>query len=692
MIDLDNLYEFMHEGHENDQSFNERPSYHCLQSIEERYEKGELLGEGALKKVYRTYDHRGQRWIAYAELKRQYVGGEYEELFIQEAWLTSVLDHPNIIKIHDVGIDGQGVAYFTMDLRRNRTMADISLQEYSLEQRIGYFQKVLDAIEYAHHEQVLHLDLKPENIQCEDYGQVMVCDWGLGKSLRTETATGQADIRMLHIALNQTSLGEIKGSPGYMAPEQTIPSGEADIMKDVRSDIFSLGAVLYYLLTGKQAFRGEDVEEILEATRKGEFTTTGRLRGREESLLAVSKKAMSPDPEKRYQTVAQLRQEIQDCHVGKIPQAERASVLKRSYSFILRNQGRVTMTLFALCIGFILLSLFQGYQASLEAESRKAERYASEAESLALERDELQWGLDASTETMSESSKKIGYTGYVTINSILNQDTIRAKHSKENKHIESFVNLSQHLLSSTLDLQAGEVREKDFRHWVYINFYRLDFRNLLKHENISEEGQVLAMYDFARRYPDFGRYTEHPPTMNELSRFFYEASFDGRVNRRKLELAFRYNWAIRPTALRQEFSPIALSVLRKHNFADRSFRCEYQEQEGRVKISTEAESPILSSLIASHYKSPLAYLNVKHLEMHTPQAAFDLALLDNSEIESLNLTRVKRVYASAPFTAPKLKQVILPVSAYEQFDQIMQVKSPTVIPYSFKIIPASEEE
>ena len=127
-MDLDDLYDFM--DTESDRKM--WPSYEQLQESGERYEHDSLIGEGALKQIYRSYDRKAQRWVAYAVLKEEFLGERYEESFIQEAWLTSMLDHPNIIKVHDVGITAEGTPFFTMDLRRNHTMAELPAESTPL--------------------------------------------------------------------------------------------------------------------------------------------------------------------------------------------------------------------------------------------------------------------------------------------------------------------------------------------------------------------------------------------------------------------------------------------------------------------------------------------------------------------------------------------------------------------------------
>ena len=180
---------------------------------------------------------------------------------MQEAWLVSSLKHPNIIKVHDAGVDADGRPFFTMDLKGNTTLKDLVRSSLGRRDMLVIFQKICDAVAYAHSEKIIHRDLKPENIQCDAFGEVLVCDWGLGKSIDPSDTnlpgvTGQWDADK-----NQTSHGDMKGSLGYMSPEQILH--DEDI--DERSDIFALGCLLHFILTGSAPFSG-DKEQILAAT------------------------------------------------------------------------------------------------------------------------------------------------------------------------------------------------------------------------------------------------------------------------------------------------------------------------------------------------------------------------------------------------------------------------------------------
>lgn len=158
------------------------PSYLEMVQPGPRYTDEEPLGREATKDVVRAFDTVTKRWVALARVHSDGTMEAYER-FIHEAWLTSPLTHPNIISIHDLGVGDDGRPFFTMDLKGDNTLAALlkSAKRPDLPDLLRILGKICDAVAYAHSHQVLHLDLKPENIQADAFGDVLVCDWGLGR-------------------------------------------------------------------------------------------------------------------------------------------------------------------------------------------------------------------------------------------------------------------------------------------------------------------------------------------------------------------------------------------------------------------------------------------------------------------------------------------------------------------------------
>lgn len=337
------------------------PSLHAISEISQRYESPELIAKGGMKQVFQVYDAKCKRNVAMATLHDD-APSELCDPLIHEAWLTALLDHPNIITIHDVGINLTNRPYYTMDLKSGDSLGELIdklrdgvaavRDEYPLTSLLQMFVKICDAIAYAHSKQVLHLDLKPANIQVGQYGEVMVCDWGLGRMQRSDD--GIALERLLlnsDLLSSDTLFGEVRGTPGYMAPEQI----EKNKQTDARTDIYQLGCILYSMLTLQRPLEG-DPQTAIERALTGEITPPRqRAPGRHipVSLEAVAQKAMAINPSDRYATVESLSQEVRRYLTGFATQAESAGVLTQLALLYKRNR-RLCLSLFA--AGLMLLS------------------------------------------------------------------------------------------------------------------------------------------------------------------------------------------------------------------------------------------------------------------------------------------------------------------------------------------------
>ena len=254
--------------------------------------------------------------------------------------------------------------------------------EYDLRTLLEAFLKVCDAISYAHSKKVLHLDLKPDNIQIGSFGEVIVCDWGLGKVI------GDKDIEFDKLLFNPDLLnnvtisGSISGTPGYMAPEQILQ----EMDKNEQTDIYSLGAMLYTILTAECAFSGE-VEEVLQNTVKGQFEPPVNVDTNwevPESLNAVVMKAMALKQEDRYESVELLKAEVQNFLLGKTTLAENAGLIKEARLFYRRNylvSNIVCLALGAiLVLGTVFLLKLQQKNLNLAEEKNRAEENFKKAE------------------------------------------------------------------------------------------------------------------------------------------------------------------------------------------------------------------------------------------------------------------------------------------------------------------------
>jgi len=316
-----------------------------LATIVERYEHKELIGAGGMKKVWRTYDRLTRATIAYAQ-PRDGLAPIFYDTLLEEAWRTAALSHPNIIKIHDTGID-EGAPYFTMDLKTGDTMKEWKKsRDPSQDLCLEVFLKVCEAMIHAHSRNVLHLDLKPDNIQIEGYNEAIVCDWGAG--------------------------GDLSGAtPGYMPPELRTQN----FCADERCDIYGLGAILYFLLTGQSSGEGRSAHEIIADSQTGVRSPRTRFPGLNIpcALDQIVVRAMAVEPELRYQSVDALAADIRRFLKLRPTSNQQNKPHSCAWLFYLRNQ--FSCNLAVLCSSAIILG---GGWSLQKIEEYNKERQAQE--------------------------------------------------------------------------------------------------------------------------------------------------------------------------------------------------------------------------------------------------------------------------------------------------------------------------
>ena len=344
-----------------------------LKNSEARYSDFTWIGEGGMKQIYKVHDKNTGRSLAMALLKENSKPEEVER-FLCEARLTSLLEHPNIISIYDTGINEKKQPFFTMELLQGRNLSSIlkdlshgdpkTLEEFNRTSLLHIFTTICDAISYAHSKGVLHLDIKPENIQIGNYGEVTVCDWGLGKLLYQDPdAEITLDTPDPNIINDMTLAGYIKGTPGFMAPEQCV--GNHD--KKERTDIYSLGALLYTMLTQNKCVPGDCHEDLIKNTLDAKIIPMGSSISNR--LQAPVMKAISKDPEDRYATAQDFKNEINNYLHGFATLAEEASFFTQIQLLIQRNK---VISKILLASFILILSLSTLYVSNLSKSRNDA--------------------------------------------------------------------------------------------------------------------------------------------------------------------------------------------------------------------------------------------------------------------------------------------------------------------------------
>jgi len=354
-----------------------------LKSLDTRYTEKQKIASGGMKCISKVFDVSTSRYLAMAELLPE-IDEDFNEVFLREARLTALLEHPNIISIHDIGLHSNGKPYFTMDLKNGDTLEDILrelhagnekyLNQYPLHSLLSIFVKICDAMAYSHSREVIHLDLKPANIQIGNYGEVLVCDWGLGKIIGNYDTEDLEELLLDRDLLNNMTFnGQIKGTPGYMAPEQIEENGE----KDMTTDIYSLGCILYSLVTFRRPLN-DDIEDILKKTLNGEISPPEKINSNVPgSLSAVIMRALSVKKEQRYQSVNALKNDVIKFQSGYSTHAEEAGILKELSLFINRNR---LACLISFCALIVIVTMSYYFIKNLSTKTRMAQNAQKIAE------------------------------------------------------------------------------------------------------------------------------------------------------------------------------------------------------------------------------------------------------------------------------------------------------------------------
>jgi hypothetical protein len=287
-----------------------------LQRFEDRGE----IARGGMSTVRRVFDQVVLREVAMKVLEPT---RDLDELarFVEEAQITGQLDHPNIVPVHDIEMDEQGLpTRFTMKLVRGETLESLlqacgeaPMPSEKLEELLQVFLRVCDAVAFAHSRGVIHRDLKPSNIMVGSHGQVYVMDWGVAVLRECPRASETPKLPRVQRAGDTLPevYGSLAGTPLYMAPEQA--SGEIEAI-DERTDVYGLGGILYEMLTQCPPHDAPSVEESLQLARHGEIVPPGERRkdiSLPPLLCRIAIKALAKDQCDRYPSVDALKHDVE---------------------------------------------------------------------------------------------------------------------------------------------------------------------------------------------------------------------------------------------------------------------------------------------------------------------------------------------------------------------------------------------
>lgn len=303
-----------------------------------RYRLERAIGSGGMGSVFLAEDLVLHRRVALKVLRAEDAGGDLAERMLREAHILAALEHPGIVPVHDAGTLPDGRVFYTMKYVEGKRLDRLAAERMSASDSLRLFQRICEAVAFAHVRGVIHRDLKPQNIMVGPFGEVLVMDWGIAKILRAKnTISLEAESSKLSTSPERnpiaqdfadTAHGTVMGTLGYMAPEQE--RGEVGSV-DERSDIYALGAILLFLL--KQS----------------------RDNHLPRPLVSICTKAMAAEPSLRYATAQELMADVGAFMDGRPVSAHPETLLERAGRVVMKHQVWVMLLLTYLVVRMILL-------------------------------------------------------------------------------------------------------------------------------------------------------------------------------------------------------------------------------------------------------------------------------------------------------------------------------------------------
>jgi serine/threonine protein kinase len=332
---------------------------------EQRFLIGKTLGEGGMAVIHEATDVQLNRTVAVKRLRSALAHREDARLrFFAEAEILAGLDHPGTTSVFEAGRLPDGDCFYAMKKVSGRTLGELLAERSDAEIRdravrarfLEIFFRVCQTVASAHLQGVIHRDLKPENIMVDDLGVVFVMDWGLAKELPEDADGEQSDSF-------RTQLGAVMGTPAYMSPEQA--AGQS-ATSDRQADVFSLGVILYEILTGSNPFRGDSAVESMKGVMYHDPNAPRTLnRGISRALSAITMKALAKDPFSRYHSAVELAEDIRRYREF-LPVAAIAPTRIERFVNWSRRRPRLAAIAATLAVVFVLAVLTAAYQTSIE--------------------------------------------------------------------------------------------------------------------------------------------------------------------------------------------------------------------------------------------------------------------------------------------------------------------------------------
>jgi serine/threonine protein kinase/WD40 repeat protein len=391
----------------------------------ERYADGAEIARGGMGSIRRVWDTDLRRHLVMKVMLSDRDRGQTQASkppdsrlltrFLEEAQITAQLDHPGILPVHDIGVDPEGRLYFTMPLVIGQELGKaIELMrqgqaDWTRARLLTHLLTAMDAVAFAHSRGVIHRDLKPENVMVGRFGETYVMDWGLARVLGDEprpasNATPPQPAQGSRVSTErfeqqdsqrrssvQTLDGDVVGTPGYMAPEQA--RGERDQVGP-RADVYSMGAILYQVLTGYRPFgdplskaSGKALFDLILAHQLVPIRRLGKNVPGE--LVAIAEKAMAHNPGERYASMIEMADDLRAFLEGRVVLAYERGLVARARKWVQRNR-LASVTVGLAVVGALAGTIAFIWQQQTNLSELTQERNAAQAARIeALEKSEL---------------------------------------------------------------------------------------------------------------------------------------------------------------------------------------------------------------------------------------------------------------------------------------------------------------
>ena len=604
------------------------PSYDLLDHIDERYTDFSLIGAGATKDVFKSFDNKVQKYIALAKPK-EHLSVRYFESLIHEAWLTAHLEHPNIINIHDICIDKNRLPYFTMDLKSGGDLRDYVGTHKDLSTLIECFSKVCNAVSYAHSQGVIHLDIKPENIQCGDYGEVLVCDWGLGRKVADDLDGG---FDAITFAYTPSLDGEIQGTPGYMSPEQCVDGG----IIDHRSDIYSLGALFHFMLTGKPPHTGGS-QTLIRMTRGGaprireSFSHLNVPKG----VAAIVDKALKTAPEERYQSVEGVLSDLSLYAKGFPTSAEKANLFRRGILFLMRHKSALLILLPLLGV---LLSV-GGYTFKSMMEARLLRSQVTDLNSHI---DQINYDYSTYNEFRNLNREEIA--------TVLRNESLAFLYVPFDRQVGERLKRLRALSVMYLNDYPNCFLGRSIRYRlnaIELNCYSMEDCHILQTDKYfpgyRKLAETFSAFDFSR---------ERRPSVEQIVMVLQESQKSNPEQKELMSYIVHYDWHCRRD--KEGYEAVVVAFLNYINNEDGSFSASFDPQTRKMIIEAEGT---FSVLVKEAYNNILGIPVHETVQLNVTGLC-DLQTLHHSHCETLDLSQAPFCSLEKRIVIPQLKKII----------------------------------